>query len=59
LVIPPDCKEEKITIKAVLKTNASVWIERTLWIKRKPDPEHLPTKEEILNDKPKRINHRD
>ena len=41
LIIPADFKEEKITIKAVLKSNPSVSIERTIWIKRKPDPEAI------------------
>ena len=46
LIIPANFKEEKITIKAILKKNPSIWIERTLWIKRKPDPDVLPTKDE-------------
>lgn len=48
LVIPADFKEEKITVKAVLKNNPGVWIERTIWIKRKPDPDKLPTKEDMM-----------
>ena len=51
LIIPANFKEEKITIKAVLKANPSMSIEKTVWIKRKPDPEVLPTKEEILKRK--------
>jgi hypothetical protein len=56
LVIPADFKNEKITIKAVLKSNPSVSIEKTVWIKKKPDPEILPDKEEIMRDmhKPKK-----
>lgn len=38
LVIPADFKEEKVTIKAVLKTSPGAWIERTIWIKQLPDP---------------------
>ena len=49
LVIPTDFKEEKVTVKAVLKSNLSVWIERTIWIKTKPDGD-LPTKDEIMKD---------
>ena len=49
LVIPMDFAAEKITVKAVLKSNPAVWIERTIWIKKKPDPE-LPTEEEILRE---------
>lgn len=48
LVIPADFMEEKITVKAVLKSNPAIWIEHTIWVKRKPDPDKLPTKEEIL-----------
>jgi hypothetical protein len=39
LIIPNDFAVEKITIKAVLKNNPSLWLERTLWIKKKPDNE--------------------
>ena len=58
LIIPADFKEEKITIKAVLKTNPVLSIEKAVWIKRLPDPEFLPTKEEIMKDKPKGKNRR-
>ena len=51
LVIPTDFKEEKVTVKAVLKSNPSVWIERAIWIKTKPDGD-LPTKDEIMKDIP-------
>lgn len=50
LIVPADCKEEKITITAELKADPSRRIERTIWIKKKPDDEVLPTKEEILRD---------
>ena len=50
LVLPFDFKPEKVTVKAVLKSNPSIWIEKTIWIKKKPDPE-LPTKDEIMNPK--------
>ena len=49
LIVPANCTLDKITVKAVLKTNPSVWIEKTIWVKKKPDPE-LPTKEEVLRD---------
>ena len=55
LMIPSNFIDEKITVKAVLKSNPLIWIEKTLWIKRKPDPEVLPTKEEIMR-KPKHKN---
>ncbi|MBC7946562.1 MAG: hypothetical protein H7Y42_01690 [Chitinophagaceae bacterium] len=48
LVVPADFKGEKITVKAVLKSNPSTTLERTIWIKVKPDPLTLPTNEEIL-----------
>ncbi len=53
LIVPADFKEEKIIIKASLKSNPSVTIEKTVWIKRKPDPEKLPTQEELMKSKPK------
>src|SRR5215467_6557256 len=34
LVIPSNFKEEKITIKAELKTDPSIWKEVTIWIKK-------------------------
>ncbi len=55
LVIPENFREEKVTVKAVLKADPAVWIERTIWIKKKPDPA-LPTKDDILNGTPPRKN---
>ena len=52
LVLPPQCTVDKLTIKAVLKTQPSIWKEITIWIKKKPDDEILPAKEEILNKPP-------
>jgi hypothetical protein len=49
LIVPMDCALEKITVKAVLKNNPSVAIEKTIWIKKKPDGE-LPTQEEVLRE---------
>jgi hypothetical protein len=48
LVLPADMKPEKVTVKAVLKSNPAVWKETTIWIKTLPEPEKLPTNEEIL-----------
>jgi hypothetical protein len=56
LILPADCKEEKVTIKAVLKTELQIWKEITVWVKKKPDDEILPTKEEILKNKSKQKN---
>jgi len=53
IIIPEDFKPAKVTIKATLKSNPSVWIEKTVWIKTVPDPE-LPTLEDL--DKPKKKN---
>jgi hypothetical protein len=53
LIIPADFKGEKITIKALLKTNPAISIEKIVWIKKLPDPQFLPTKDEIMKDKPK------
>ncbi len=48
LILPTDFKEEKVKIKATLKSNPSVCKEITMWIKKIPDPDRLPTKDEIL-----------
>lgn len=49
LWIDPGFKKEKVTIKATLKTNPSVYKEFTMYIKKKPD-EKLKTLEEIINE---------
>jgi hypothetical protein len=49
LIIPEDFREKKVIVKAVLKANPAVWIERTIWIKVKPDGP-LPTRDQILDD---------
>ncbi len=46
LIIPENFKEEKITVKAILKSNPSVFIEKTVWIKKLPDGP-LPAKDDI------------
>jgi hypothetical protein len=50
LILPdyPAC--EKVTVKAVLKSNPQIWKEVTIWIKKKPDDERLKTTEEIFDD---------
>jgi hypothetical protein len=52
LVIPQDFKDEKIKIKAQLKTDPSVWKEVTIWIKKIPDPETLPGVDQVLKSSP-------
>ena len=54
LILPGECTVEKLTVKGVLKANPALWKEVTIWIKKKPDPEILPTKEEILGEKPQK-----
>lgn len=46
LIIPPDFKKEKVTVKAVLKSNPATWKEVTIWIKKLPDP-MLPTRDDM------------
>jgi len=48
LILPTDFKEEKVDVKAILKSNPEIWKEVVIWIKTIPDPDHLPT----LNDLP-------
>jgi len=55
LVVPADVKEEKIKIKAELKSDPRIWKEVTIWIKKIPDPESLPGLDQVLkNDPPKK-----
>jgi hypothetical protein len=56
LIIPEDFKMEKLTIKAFLKQNTAMKIEKTIWIKQMPDPP-LPT-EDDRSGKPYRKNKR-
>jgi hypothetical protein len=61
LILPAEPTVEKLTIKAVLKSDPALWKEITIWIKKKPDNELLPTTDEILhksqkNGKSKREN---
>ena len=38
LIVPANFREEKITVKAVLRSNRALVIEKTIWIKTVPDP---------------------
>lgn len=49
LIIPTDFKPEKVTIRVSLRSNPFMVIEKTIWIKTKPDGE-LPTREQISNN---------
>jgi hypothetical protein len=55
VIIPENFTPQKISIKASLRSDPSVFIERTVWIKQKPDP-FLPTESEVMNPNKKRKN---
>ena len=55
LILPDKPTVEKLTIKAVLKSDPALWKEITIWIKKKPDDEMLPTTDEVLKNKPSKI----
>ena len=50
LWVEPDFSKEKITIKAVLRSNHKLCRQFDMYIKKKPDPVRLKTEEEILRD---------
>ncbi|MEO6356841.1 MAG: hypothetical protein ABIU77_16640 [Ferruginibacter sp.] len=50
LWIDRDFKQEKVSIKVVLKSNPAQHREFDIYIKQKPDDEHLKTAEEIINE---------
>jgi hypothetical protein len=52
LVLPENPAVKKVTVKAILKSNNNLWLERVIWIKTIPNPDVLPTTDEVL--KPKR-----
>ncbi len=58
LIIPFDFKQEKVNVKAALRSNPQLVIERTIWIKKKPDDERLPTQDEVLKGKNKKNKNR-
>lgn len=51
LIVPADIKNEWIEIIATSKTNSALSINTKVWIKKKPDPDRLPTVDEIMNKK--------
>ena len=51
LVLPANPSVEKLTIKVVLNSDPKLWKETTIWIKKKPDDEMLPTNEEVLKNR--------
>jgi len=54
LILPDAPTVERLTIKAVLKSDPRLSKEITIWIKKKPDDELLPTTEEVLKSKPQK-----
>jgi hypothetical protein len=48
LVLPQVCTVDKLTIRAVLRSDPKTWKEITIWIKKKPDDELLPTADDVL-----------
>ncbi|HMK27588.1 MAG TPA: hypothetical protein VK483_16260 [Chitinophagaceae bacterium] len=38
LIIPFDFKQTKVTVKAALRSNPLMIIQKTIWIKQQPDP---------------------
>jgi hypothetical protein len=48
LILPDTPKVDKLTVKVILKSNPEIWKEVTIWIKKKPDDEYLPTNQEVL-----------
>ncbi len=56
LWIEPDFRKEKVTIKAVLRSDHSIYKEFTMYIKKIPNPANLKTMDELMGemDKSKR-----
>ena len=54
LFLPEDFHKEKVHIKAVLRSNPSMYKEFDIYIKKIPNPTTLKTLDEILNEGKKR-----
>jgi len=54
LILDSSYKGEKVTIKAVLKSDPSIWREVTIYVKKIEVQEKLKTVEEILNEPKKK-----
>jgi hypothetical protein len=52
LLIDKNFTAEKVTIKAVLRSNPALQKEFVVYIKKKPDDENLKTVDELLNQTP-------
>jgi hypothetical protein len=51
LVIPWEFKAEKVTVTTTLKSNPALTKSVTIWMKILPDPDILPTADEVMNRK--------
>lgn len=49
LILDSACKDEKVTVRATLKSNPQVWREAIIYLKTRDTIERLRTVEEILN----------
>ena len=58
LVLDSAFKGEKVTVKAVLKSNNTIWKEIDIYLKKVEDNERLRTVDEILNTPSSRRNKR-
>lgn len=54
LYLPEDFHKEKVHIKALLRSNPSMYKEFDIYIKKIPNPSKLKTLDEILNEDKKR-----
>jgi hypothetical protein len=52
LYLSPGCSGEKVSIKAVLKSNPAICKQFDMYIKKIPDPAKLKTMNEILDEPP-------
>ena len=52
LYLSPDFPGEKVSIKAVLKSNPAIFKQFDIYIKKIPNPKRLKTMDEILNESP-------
>lgn len=50
LWLDPDFSKEKVRIKAILRSNPSLFKQFDIYIKKIPDPVHLKTEEEIFKE---------
>lgn len=50
LWVDPQFSKEKINIKATLRNNPSIYEQFDIYIKKVPDPTHLKTVDEIINE---------